>query len=744
MNYDVPNDATFAAVLVFALFAAVLAVIAERTHFFPRAVRWIQKDPVVRTALVVLLFAIGPITARTKNGQLSLPRPPLLLQVEEPASAPSIAPVTVHTNGVVLRVESTNAVEIAAFRTVGGTELGDWIETAAPFFAVGTNPVNRCFVSASGSVSFDSMRRPPVGSALPDGTGLPVLCPLRAPLGMVPEANWTNANTQSRFWHDALPGGGRVLTWENALVDRLPGRRVSLQVELLPTGDSVFRYDFHDELDPPPTNFVMGAQMGTNGVNALSILGTNILAATVWNMDGAPVTNGVSVADILCTNGVLRTPAAFEIWWRNTTGIDPDADTDGDGLTDWAEIFQLRTNPNHADTDGDGISDNVELMMGTDPFDADEDGDGVPDGTGTAAWADNALWASNASESAYSIAITLNSAIPAGASASLMVGSLCIPLRSPGSWTLGLVPGELYPYRLNVGGNVPVSLSIGPGGDAPPMRGSMNAMSIALWVDGMGGTFDGWSLGGSGNMAIPTLNVTWDDPDDGSHEGISGVFRRKTNPETAWLTLGAESALNSWTATIAGTFELRGRGVVDGVEVFTPITEIEVKFPSFDQITNDASVISMANAAWAATLADCSPTNQRERGFWIYLNTFTDTYEAGTLCLGEWTGGHGSGSVALPSRPSDETEPIAATDAGARYPVASFHTHTSPVFWRIGERTVGPSAADNRLDYIDRVPGLVFDYVEDAPGSQVIKWGHPLNAPAVIYKSLGVERRPTP
>ena len=126
MNYDVPNDATFAAVLIFALFAAILAVVADKAHFFSRAVRWIQKDPVVRTALVALLFAIGPITARTKNGQLSLPRPPLLLQVEEPAPEPSIAPATVYTNGVVLRVESTNAVEITAFRTVGGTELGDW------------------------------------------------------------------------------------------------------------------------------------------------------------------------------------------------------------------------------------------------------------------------------------------------------------------------------------------------------------------------------------------------------------------------------------------------------------------------------------------------------------------------------------------------------------------------------------------------------------------------------------------
>ncbi len=60
MNYDVPSDATFAAVLIFALFAAILAVVADKAHFFSRAVRWIQKDPVVRTALVVLLFAIGP------------------------------------------------------------------------------------------------------------------------------------------------------------------------------------------------------------------------------------------------------------------------------------------------------------------------------------------------------------------------------------------------------------------------------------------------------------------------------------------------------------------------------------------------------------------------------------------------------------------------------------------------------------------------------------------------------------
>ena len=333
---------------------------------------------------------------------------------------PALSVVSVHTNGVALRPESTNAVEVTAFRTVGGTELGDWIESATPFFAIGTNPVSRCYVSASGSVSFETHRRPPVGSALPDLCGAsvrdgintetqrhgdtepghvpealglcasvlkhvyPALCPLRAHLGMVPEARWAQVFGQnapgSRFWHDALPGGGRVLTWENALVDRLPGRRVSLQVEMRPTGDATFRYAFQDELDPPATNFVMGAQMGTNGVNALSILGTNTLSATVWNVDGEPVTNGVSVAEILCTNGVLRTPATFEIRWKNTTGLDPEADTDNDGLTDWAETFVWGTAPNHADTDGDGRADNVELANHESPVDYDIDQDGLVDG----------------------------------------------------------------------------------------------------------------------------------------------------------------------------------------------------------------------------------------------------------------------------------------------------------------------------------------------------------------------------
>lgn len=56
------------------------------------------------------------------------------------------------------------------------------------------------------------------------------------------------------------------------------------------------------------------------------------------------------------------------------------ADTDGDGLSDGAEVLQVGTNPLDADTDGDGLDDGEEVEMGTDPENADTDADGESDG----------------------------------------------------------------------------------------------------------------------------------------------------------------------------------------------------------------------------------------------------------------------------------------------------------------------------------------------------------------------------
>ena len=58
----------------------------------------------------------------------------------------------------------------------------------------------------------------------------------------------------------------------------------------------------------------------------------------------------------------------------------PEADTDGDGLSDTMESTVYGTNPTKADTDGDGLSDGAEIKThNTNPLKADTDSDGVTD-----------------------------------------------------------------------------------------------------------------------------------------------------------------------------------------------------------------------------------------------------------------------------------------------------------------------------------------------------------------------------
>ena len=62
-------------------------------------------------------------------------------------------------------------------------------------------------------------------------------------------------------------------------------------------------------------------------------------------------------------------------------GTDPEnADTDGDGLSDYDELYVYGTDPVKGDTDADGLSDGDEVYYGTDPLSPDTDGDGISDG----------------------------------------------------------------------------------------------------------------------------------------------------------------------------------------------------------------------------------------------------------------------------------------------------------------------------------------------------------------------------
>lgn len=46
------------------------------------------------------------------------------------------------------------------------------------------------------------------------------------------------------------------------------------------------------------------------------------------------------------------------------------SDTDEDGLTDWQEIFNFKTDPLKADTDGDTKNDGYEIRRGSNPNEA--------------------------------------------------------------------------------------------------------------------------------------------------------------------------------------------------------------------------------------------------------------------------------------------------------------------------------------------------------------------------------------
>ena len=72
---------------------------------------------------------------------------------------------------------------------------------------------------------------------------------------------------------------------------------------------------------------------------------------------------------------------AIEEWFGTADDTD---DTDGDGVSDYTEIFELSSDPlvadGEMDSDGDGIPNAQEVALGTSPSKRDTDGDGLADG----------------------------------------------------------------------------------------------------------------------------------------------------------------------------------------------------------------------------------------------------------------------------------------------------------------------------------------------------------------------------
>jgi hypothetical protein len=219
-------------------------------------------------------------------------------------------------------------------------------------------------------------------------------------------------------------------------------------------------------------------------------------------------------------------------------------------------------------------------------------------------------------------------------------------------------------------------------------------------------------------------------------------FEIKRTSETTWTTL-ANGPNKSFklTARIPGFFNVRVTATMGGKQIVSGAKNLEVQFPSFDDVVANADVQKFTDASWKSTLAATTKTKRREEGFWIQLDTKTGKFTHTAKVLGPVVGPTQTGSVNLGTRPKDNPAKPGLL-ASAVFAVASFHTHTPTTFRPVG-RPVGPSSTDNQADEHDDVTGVVYDYIENPAGSGTIPAGYPLNSPAKRYHS-GPTRRSTP
>ena len=230
------------------------------------------------------------------------------------------------------------ATVCADWRSFGAAE--DWLHLAFDgwAFCLGTNDVDRLRVFSYGKVD-----------PLPPATNR-WFAPLKASLGIVPEANWTllaEMCTPCIFWHCVTPSNSLQMTWQNILLGRATNAPVNVQMEIWPSGMFAYRYDLSRLGVEEVTNILVGASLGSLD----------------WTTNALP-TNVTSLA-----------------FYPLTAEDAANTDRDGDGLSLLDELFAFGTDPGLWDTDFDGVSDGDEVAAGVNPHTRDTDGDGLVDGS---------------------------------------------------------------------------------------------------------------------------------------------------------------------------------------------------------------------------------------------------------------------------------------------------------------------------------------------------------------------------
>jgi hypothetical protein len=238
----------------------------------------------------------------------------------------------------------------SSWEKTGRHHDGYWITTNGLWsFRLNNQSVDSFFLSSSGTLSFNSPKGAVLSEEMPDSSGIPFFAPLWGSMGLT-----SDPDIESHLWTAPTTNGNMLVTWENVLIDRISESNniASFQAELCWNGDFYYRYNMNRNL--VVSNHVIGAQ--NNGY--------------AQSVDLHSATN-----EAVAVN-------ALEIFWRGFQpyDIDPDGDTDDDGLSDYHEIMTYGTSPTIADSDHDGLSDSNEVANAYNPLNPDQDGDSIVDG----------------------------------------------------------------------------------------------------------------------------------------------------------------------------------------------------------------------------------------------------------------------------------------------------------------------------------------------------------------------------
>jgi hypothetical protein len=189
-----------------------------------------------------------------------------------------------------------------------------------------------------------------------------------------------------------------------------------------------------------------------------------------------------------------------------------------------------------------------------------------------------------------------------------------------------------------------------------------------------------------------------------------------------------------------------------GTKMCSNVVQVTVQYPDVNTIKNN--VESQMDSLWQIVKDDAktpAPGIRRERGFWIYANTISMTFEVGTTIFGDVvsaTDCEGTNSSIVSGVPCREEIWKDSPVEGGKYWVAFFHAHTPVKYCKCSLRTVGPSDTDVSFSNSKRAPCILYDYkavrIYDCATGEYYKGvaaGHKINAEKASWM-FGPERRP--